>query len=312
MVAAAPQPASTAPGSAPAGPVAAQVTLSAKGLHGRKAPRFALVGERVIVKGVVTPFVAKQRVEVQIRRADGGLTRRTVRVRAGSDRAGRFSFQVPDGRVGGVTVHVSHAATAGMQAFSKRLSLKVRSPDLSPGQRGPVVWLLQRDLASLRYAVPLSGVVESGTENALIAYRKVTGLPRVPSAGPRVFDLLDRRKGSFHVRFPGDGRHVEANLTQQVLAEIDPHGRVYRIYTISSGKPSTPTVLGRFSVYLKTPGTNSEGMVYSNYFIRGYAIHGYAEVPTYPASHGCLRLPIEDAVPVYDWVRVGTVVDTYW
>ena len=36
-------------------------------------------------------------------------------------------------------------------------------------------------------------------------------------------------------------------------------------------------------------------MVDSNYFIRGYAIHGYAEVPTYAASHGCLRVPIPDA-----------------
>jgi hypothetical protein len=127
-----------------------------------------------------------------------------------------------------------------------------------------------------------------------------------------VFDLLARRAGGFHVRYPGDGRHVEADLTRQVLAEIEPGGRVYRIYTISSGKPSTPTVLGRFQVYLKTPGENSEGMVDSNYFIRGYAIHGYAEVPTYAASHGCLRVPIPDAPAIYAWVRVGTPVDVYY
>jgi lipoprotein-anchoring transpeptidase ErfK/SrfK len=81
---------------------------------------------------------------------------------------------------------------------------------------------------------------------------------------------------------------------------------------MSSGKPSTPTVVGRFRVYSKTPGTNSEGMVDSNYFIRGYAIHGYAEVPTYAASHGCLRVPIPDAPAIYAWVRVGTPVDVYY
>ena len=97
------------------------------------------------------------------------------------------------------------------------------------------------------------------------------------------------------MRYRSDGRHVEANLTKQVLAEIEPGGHVRAIYTTSSGKPSTPTVIGRFTVYSKTPGTNSEGMVDSNYFIRGYAIHGYAEVPTYAASHGCLRVPIPDA-----------------
>jgi lipoprotein-anchoring transpeptidase ErfK/SrfK len=100
-------------------------------------------------------------------------------------------------------------------------------------------------------------------------------------------------------------------LSKQVLAEIEPGGRVRTIYTMSSGKPSTPTVLGRFQVYLKTPGINSEGMVDSNYFIRGYAIHGYAEVPTYAASHGCLRVPIPDAAEIYAWVQLGTRVDVY-
>ncbi len=96
-----------------------------------------------------------------------------------------------------------------------------------------------------------------------------------------------------------------------MLAEIEPGGRVRTIYTMSSGKPSTPTVIGRFRVYEKTPGENSEGMVDSNYFIRGYAIHGYAEVPTYAASHGCLRVPIPDAPAIYAWVQTGTPVDVY-
>jgi lipoprotein-anchoring transpeptidase ErfK/SrfK len=80
---------------------------------------------------------------------------------------------------------------------------------------------------------------------------------------------------------------------------------------MSSGKPSTPTVIGRFQVYSKTPGENSHGMVDSNYFISGYAIHGYHEVPTYAASHGCLRIPIPDAPAVFGWVQMGTPVDVY-
>ncbi|HEX3452753.1 MAG TPA: L,D-transpeptidase, partial [Solirubrobacteraceae bacterium] len=117
--------------------------------------------------------------------------------------------------------------------------------------------------------------------------------------------------GALHVRYPHDGRHVEADLTRQVLAEIEPGGHVHALYTMSSGKPSTPTVIGRFSVYSKTPGTNAKGMVDSNYFIRGYAIHGYAEVPTYAASHGCLRVPIPNAAAIFAWVREGTPVDVY-
>jgi lipoprotein-anchoring transpeptidase ErfK/SrfK len=87
---------------------------------------------------------------------------------------------------------------------------------------------------------------------------------------------------------------------------------VRRIYIISSGKPSTPTVVGHFSVYLKTIGTNAKGMVDASYFIGGYAIHGYEDVPTYPASHGCMRIPIPDALEVYEWATVGTPVDVYY
>jgi hypothetical protein len=123
-----------------------------------------------------------------------------------------------------------------------------------------------------------------------------------------VFERLARGHGAFKVRYPGHGRHVEGDLTHQVVALINPGGKVYRIYTTSSGAPATPTVLGHYRVYLKTPGTNAKGMVHSSYFIRGYAIHGYASVPPYNASHGCLRVPIMSARTIYDWLRVGDVV----
>ena len=68
---------------------------------------------------------------------------------------------------------------------------------------------------------------------------------------------------------------------------------------------------GSFRVYSKTPGTNQKGMFFSSYFIRGYAIHGYFSVPVFAASHGCLRVPIPDAIPIYNWLKIGNVVDVY-
>jgi lipoprotein-anchoring transpeptidase ErfK/SrfK len=53
-------------------------------------------------------------------------------------------------------------------------------------------------------------------------------------------------------------------------------------------------------------------MVDSSFFNGGDAIHGYAEVPTYAASHGCLRVWIPDAAAIYGWVTVGTTVDVYY
>jgi lipoprotein-anchoring transpeptidase ErfK/SrfK len=113
------------------------------------------------------------------------------------------------------------------------------------------------------------------------------------------------------VRFPSHGRHAEGNLSLQLLALID-GSRVQAIYPISSGKPSTPTILGDFHVYSKIPGYLPDGMYYSNFFIRGYAIHGYDPAPDYPASHGCMRLPIVDATSVYGWLALGDWVDVYY
>jgi lipoprotein-anchoring transpeptidase ErfK/SrfK len=70
-------------------------------------------------------------------------------------------------------------------------------------------------------------------------------------------------------------------------------------------------VRGSFRVYSKTPGTNSKGMVNSLYFIRGYAIHGYPDVPVYPASHGCLRIPIPNARFMFRWLDYRDRVDVY-
>jgi peptidoglycan hydrolase-like protein with peptidoglycan-binding domain len=290
--------------------VAAQVRLALAGAH--QSPAFAFVGDRIELRGVVRPFLAGQSVLVSVRAA-GRLRQERLAITRSSDGEGGFAVRLPSDRTGTLAVSVSHSATATMAAFSTATRrLRVLSPSMAQGARGPGVWFLQRRLSHLHYAVPLSGIYEAGTEDAVIAYRKMLGLARVSVTGAGVISDLERGAGIFRVRFPHDGKHVEADLAKQVLVEIEPHGRVYKIYTTSSGKPSTPTVLGRFQVYLKTPGANSEDMVDSNYFIRGYAIHGYPEVPTWAASHGCLRVPIEDAAAIFGWVQVGTIVDVYY
>jgi len=296
----------------PATPVGGRIELLLQKVGGN--PPFALVGGRIVVRGTVTPYVAGQTVRVSVYREGHKVEVRTVSVLAGrsASAAGQFLFGLQSRLPGLVQVRAAHYATAQQAAFSGRApGVRFVNPNIGPGAEGQSVRLLQSELDVLHYSVPLSGVFEEGTGRALVAYRKMTGLERVPAAGRVVFELLERGAGSFHVRYRQDGRHVEADLTKQVLAEIEPGGRVAAIYTMSSGKPSTPTVIGHFQVYLKTPGVNSEGMVDSNYFIRGYAIHGYDEVPTYAASHGCLRVPIPDAPAIYAWVRTGTSVDVY-
>jgi len=298
-----------APAPAPA-VVPGRISLQLQKVGG--SPPFALVGGRIVVRGVVTPYVGGQTVKVSFYREGTKVEVKTLSVLAIGNGAGQFHINFASHYAGLVEARAAHYATAQQGAFAGRSpGVRFVNPNIGPGARGQSVRLLQSELDVLHYAVPLSGLFDEGTGQALVAYRKMTGLERVPAAGRRVFELLERRAGSFHVLYPRDGRHVEADLTKQVLAEIEPGGHVHAIYTTSSGKPSTPTVIGHFNVYSKTPGVNSEGMVDSNYFIRGYAIHGYPEVPTYAASHGCLRVPIPDAPAIFSWVQYGTAVDVY-
>ncbi len=293
-----------------AAPAAGAIRLTLRKAGG--SPPFALVGRGIVVRGVVTPYVAGQTVAVSFYLDGRKVAASAASVLALGNDEGLLRVDFTSHYGGLLQVRAAHAATAQQVAFGGIApALRYVNPNLGLGAKGQSVRLLQSELNALHYAVPLTGVLDEGTGQALVAYRKMTGLERIPYAGRQVFELLARRSGGFPVRYRGDGRHVEANLTKQVLAEIEPGGRVYKIYTTSSGKPSTPTVIGRFRVYEKTPGENSEGMVDSNYFIRGYAIHGYAEVPTYAASHGCLRVPIPDAPAIYAWVREGTPVDVY-
>jgi hypothetical protein len=210
-----------------------------------------------------------------------------------------------------VEVRASHLASPTLGTLvAKPVRVNVVPLHAKPGARGPAVRLLQTELSKLGYVVGRRGLFDDRTARAVLTFRKVTGMARTTSAGSDVFKALAKGKGGFKLRHPEHGKHVEADLSRQVLA-LARGGKVERIYPMSSGKPSTPTVIGSFRIYSKSPGFNAKGMFFSNYFIRGFAIHGYAEVPVFAASHGCLRVPIPDAISIYNWLRVGNIVDVY-
>jgi lipoprotein-anchoring transpeptidase ErfK/SrfK len=144
----------------------------------------------------------------------------------------------------------------------------------------------------------------------VLAFRKVFGMSRVNVANLAVFKRLAKGGGRYKLRYPKAGRHAEFDWSRQVLV-LARGSRPVKVLHASSGKPSTPTVFGTFHFYRKSPGYNSKGMYYSNYFVGGYAIHGYQDVPPYAASHGCIRIPIPSAISVYRWVHVGMTIYVY-
>ncbi len=291
-------------------PVAGSASFGVTGGLATKKTRYFAPGQTVVLRGRARPFVAGQVLTLQVVRK-GKQSKRVRRpVRAG----GRFTFRFQVGNPGKLRLVVKHAASPQQLAFrAKDRTIQVVNWQAGMGARGAHVLLLQRALASLHFATPVTGYYDDATARAVTAFQKTNGMDRTGYATTAVYHKLFRGHGAYRLRYPKagkKGKHVEYDWSRQVLV-LAKGGRPYRIYHSSSGAPATPTVFGKFNFYLQTPGTNAKGMVHSSYFIRGYAIHGYASVPNYPASHGCLRVPIPNALQIFEWVDIGDPIYVY-
>jgi hypothetical protein len=288
-------------------PVAGKASISvSKGLATKKM-RYAAPFQQLVVSGRAKPYVPGERLVLYVLRR-GKVTKRIESV-VGS--RGRYSIPVKLVKKGRFRLVVKHAASAGQAAF-KTKSKRVTVVDWQAGEgdRGIKVLMLQRGLFRLGFSVPVTGYYDWLTSNAVNAFRKTNGMGRNGYAPGSVYAKVLRGQGAYKLRYPKAGKHVEFDWSRQVLVLAD-KGKPFRTYHTSSGTPGTPTVFGTYRFYLQTPGTNSKGMVHSSYFIRGYAIHGYASVPNYPASHGCLRVPIPNASSIFNWIDIGDPIHLY-
>jgi hypothetical protein len=291
-------------------PKAGKLTLTFRDGLRRDGRVFLTRGQHVKIRGRAKPFVRGQYVRIEMRRGGKTVATRSKKLKR-HGRRGQFVVKFRPRARGHYAFRGVHKSTRKQSRFSTRKTARVLDNTAGVGSRGIRVRMLQRGLKRLGYAgFQASGYYGSGTARAVLAFRKVNHMSRIGYASAEVFQKVYERRGTFRLKYPRAGKHVEADISRQVLV-LARKGKPQRIYHMSSGKASTPTVLGSFRVYRKYPGTNSHGMVHSSYFIGGYAIHGYASVPTYPASHGCLRVPIPSAWNIYSWVDFGDQVFVY-
>ena len=266
-----------------------------------------LADEPFTVAGRVAAPLPGDRVDVTFRRGRNVLG--SAQAPVGSDGAYGVGFRVGTGPV---TI-TARLARDGSASSTHVLALK---PFAGNWERGTHVLFLQERLRRLRYAAPLSGRMDVATQRAVLAFRKVNEMQRVTNASRAVFVDAASGRGAYSVRFPGHGRHVEGDLTHQVVALVNAGGRVQRVYVTSSGRPGLRTPSGSFRVYRHHWGWRG-GMLDGSYFAhpRGYpstcGVHGYPWVPTYPASHCCLRVPIPNAWSIYSWINLGDRIFIY-
>lgn len=171
---------------------------------------------------------------------------------------------------------------------------------------------LQRRLARLGYLPPsgVDGVEGYQTEQAVMAFQAWEGLTRDGDAGPQTRAALKTaRRPRPSVRRPN--RFMEVNVSKGVLLLVK-GGRTKRAIHVSGGGPGTETPAGRFRVFRKERMSwsvpFSTWLPYASYFNSGIAFHEYPDVPPYPASHGCVRVPTPEAERVYRFAKLNRVV----
>jgi len=284
------------------GPERATVKIAHIGhLHEGRAQIYSTVP----VVGTVEPFAPHQKVDVTFYLDGHKLLRRTVKVHKGQGEAGVFRAAVlvrEDGKYATAAHLKATDSTHGDTTVRK--SWKVSFPSLAQGDCGRVVKGFKKAMAKMGYVSGGGSCFNGRTAREVLAYRKVNGMARNEHAGKGVVKRVFGGRGGYRVRHPDAGEHAEVPLDKQVLV-LSKGDRPFAIYPVSTGKPSTPTITGEYSFYRREPGYNSEGMYYSFYWHNGYAVHGYAEVPDYAASHGCVRTYIADQPRIYEQLHYG-------
>ncbi|MGE5690430.1 MAG: L,D-transpeptidase family protein [Pseudomonadota bacterium] len=267
------------------------------------------VEARVVGSGVVGEPL---RLVARVRPAAAGrlvvrVTRGGRRV-AGGTYAGAAAVRLPSGAPALLSVRVAVEPADGyLAARPKTLSAVVARPDLALGSRGAGVLALERRLAELHYALPAAdGTFGFETLQAVLAFQAVERLPQTGRLDERTW----RRLVGARAPMPRQrGSHIEVSKGGQYLMAVR-DSRVTAVVHVSTGATGN-TPLGSFHIYRKIVGWDWV-LWYPMYFLRGFAIHGYPSVPAYPASHGCVRVPMWIAPRLFAQFAEGQTVVIYW
>ncbi|HLO16452.1 MAG TPA: L,D-transpeptidase family protein [Anaerolineales bacterium] len=119
----------------------------------------------------------------------------------------------------------------------------------------------------------------------------------------------------------GNGvRWIDVDLTNQRVYAYE-GDTVVNSFIVSTGVWRTPTVTGKYKIYIKLvsgdmrgPGYFLPDVPYIMYFYKSYGLHGTYWHHNFgtPMSHGCVNLSIADAAWLYNWSYLGTVVNVHY
>jgi lipoprotein-anchoring transpeptidase ErfK/SrfK len=174
----------------------------------------------------------------------------------------------------------------------------------------PLVRSIQTRLRDLGYLTgTVDGVNGPKTRSAILAFQKWSGLARTGQTSKSLAKALATAQRP--TVSAGPAHRIDLDLRRQIAFLVE-GGRVAQTVHISSGATATATPRGTFKVFRKELHSWSvpfrQWLPYASYFTGGIAFHEYPDVPVYPASHGCVRVPSSEARTVYSFASLGTTV----
>jgi hypothetical protein len=266
----------------------------------------AFLGARL--QASVQPSTYTERARISVRGGGHLLARTTARILSGV-----LDKRVPTPWAGRVAVRIVLPAADGLAARTIIRRIWVAARVVRTGSSGADVRALHRRLAQLRVHVPGTGTFfSSRTYDSVIAFQKARGLSRTGVVGTTTWRALGLVR-AFQPRYSKPTPHIEVDKSRQILMIVR-RGVVTGIVPVSTGATGN-TPVGSWSILWKAPATGTwlgGATLYRTLTFHGnFAIHGYYSVPPYPASHGCVRVPIWEADWLYDQSPVGERVYVY-
>ncbi len=268
---------------------------------------FAYVGAQLSAS--IRPAAYSGRVSITVEREGRVVGRASARAENG-----RLRATVPTPGIGRFTARLSFPAAPGLKARELMVPVFAGGRTISIGSSGRDVRALVQRLAELHFHVPRAGsLFTSELADSVIAFQKAFGLPRTGVVGPLAWKRLERAH-PLRARYRGPALHIEVDKTRQILMVVR-RGSVEAVLPVSTGATGN-TPEGRHRIRWKAPATTTwlgSGILYRTmtFYGNSFAIHGWPDVPAYPASHGCVRIPVWAADWLYSRSPVGETVYVY-
>src|SRR5712691_8440766 len=223
-------------------------------------------------------------------------------------------------------------APTSATAVSRTTSAAVPARVLKEGMSGSDVLALQHRLYGLHYwpGPRIDGKFTHDTTEAVWAFQAINGLTVDGQVGPVTANALAHPR-AYRAQYPhAAATRIEVNINDNVqvlvfyknngialISHVSSAGH-YR-FCDSHGCQVATTPIGTYRAHSFIPGqvTVPLGVMWNPVFFIGtsFAIHGDTSVPKGPASHGCVRIPLNLSKTFHAMITVsysnGTQIDIY-